>query len=231
MRLETFANSIKLFAKKYKHAFILLYALIYLPWFAYLEKHVVSGYNIIHMDIDDKIPFVEIFVVPYFLWFIYITLPLFYFMVKDVKSYLKMCAFLFSGMTIFLIVSTIYPNGHELRPDVFESNNIFTQMITILYKTDTPTNLFPSIHVYNSIGTHIAIARSECFKENKAVKTGSFVLMVSIILSTVLIKQHSLFDVLTAFLMAASFYIIVYKNEYAMLGEKYKEYEEEYSKI
>ena len=39
---------------------------------------------------------------------------------------------------------------------------------------------------------------------------GSLILCVSIILSTVFIKQHSVFDVLTAFIMGAVMYILVY---------------------
>lgn len=208
---------VKAFMKKYKHAWTLLYGFIYLPWFTFLEKHVVSGYNIVHMEMDDKIPFIEYFIVPYFLWFAYVLVTLMYFLFTDVKSYNKMCIFLFSGMTIFLIVSTLYPNGHHLRPVEFVRDNIFVDMVKFLYSTDTPTNLFPSIHVYNSIGTHIAIIKSERFKDNKAVRVFSFILMVSIILSTVFLKQHSMFDVLTAFLMSMVFYLIVYKDEWATM--------------
>lgn len=61
--------------KKYKHAWVFSYALIYMPWFAYLEKHVTRNYHVIHSVFDDKIPFVEYFVVPYLLWFVFILLP------------------------------------------------------------------------------------------------------------------------------------------------------------
>lgn len=206
---------VKAFISRYKHGWTLLYGFIYLPWFMFLEKHVVSGYNIVHMDIDDKIPFIEFFVVPYFLWFAYIAVTLMYFFFTDVKSYYKMCIFLFSGMTIFLIISTVYPNGHHLRPEVFARDNIFVDMVKFLYNTDTPTNLFPSIHVYNSIGTHIAIAKSEKLKDNKIIRGGSFILMTSIILSTVFLKQHSMFDVLTAFFLSIVLYVIVYRDELA----------------
>lgn len=213
----------KAFINKYKHAFTLLYAFIYLPWFIYLENKVVKGFNIVHMDIDDKIPFIEYFIIPYFLWFAYVSITLGYFFFKDVKSYYKMCIFLFSGMTIFLIVSTIYPNGHHLRPVTFARDNIFVDMVRFLYNTDTPTNLFPSIHVYNSIGTHIAIIKSERFKDNKAVRIISFVLMVSIIISTLFLKQHSMFDVLTAFIMSYVFYVIVYRDELAPMHRENRE--------
>ena len=59
--------------QKYKHGLLLLYFLIYLPWFQYLEKKVTVHFNVIHMAIDDYIPFIEFFVIPYFLWFFYIA--------------------------------------------------------------------------------------------------------------------------------------------------------------
>ena len=136
-----------------------------------------------------------------------------------------MCVFLFSGMTIFLFISTIYPNGHLLRPTTFEHNNIFTQLVNALYKADTPTNLFPSIHVYNSIGTHLAIVKSEKLRGKKVLCLASFVLMTLIIMATVMLKQHSVFDVITAFIMAGGAYSLVYRNELLFANNKDSEYE------
>lgn len=116
-------------------------------------------------------------------------------------------------MTVFLVVSTVYPNGHYLRPRVFERDNIFVTMVKGLYMVDTPTNLFPSIHVYNSIGVHFSIMHSSRLKEKKWVRRGSFALMVSIVASTVFLKQHSVFDVITGCSMAVVMYTLVYGGE------------------
>ena len=116
-------------------------------------------------------------------------------------------------MTLFLLISTLYPNGHYLRPTTFERDNIFTRLCAFLYSTDTATNLFPSIHVYNSVGVHLAVVKSERFGKDKKVKTISFILMFSIILSTMFIKQHSTFDVLTALLLSAVMYRVVYLRD------------------
>ena len=51
---------------------------------------------------------------------------------------------------------------------------------------------------------------NEKLSSKKWIRFGSLILCVSIILSTVLIKQHSMFDVLTAFIMAAVMYAAVY---------------------
>ena len=151
----------------------------------------------IHTALDDLIPFCEYFIVPYLLWFGYVAWAVGYFYFKNKDEYFKLCAMLFTGMTVFLVISTIYPNGHYLRPAYFEHNNIFIQLVKWLYATDTPTNLFPSVHVFNSIAVNIAVWHSDNFKKNKAVRYGSAVLMVLIILSTMFLKQHSVFDVVT----------------------------------
>ena len=208
----------KTFYQRYKHAIPLLaYAVVYCCWFAYLEKTVKRPENLIHMRVDDAIPFCEIFVIPYFLWFAYVSIVVLYLFFKDKQGYIRTCTFLFTGMTVFLLVSTLWPNGHHLRPLVMPRENILTAMVTHLYRADTPTNLWPSIHVYNSIGAHLAVMHNQKLADNKILRRGSFTLCVSIILSTMFIKQHSVFDVLTAFIMAGIMYLVVYQADVVAL--------------
>ena len=208
--METFRKKVM----KYWHGVPLaVYAFIYLAWFKHLEETITSRYQVIHVSLDDAIPFCEVFVIPYFLWFAYVAVTVAYFFLKDKDDYFKMFVFLSTGMTVFLLISTLFPNGHHLRPHIMPRDNIFTQMVAALYKTDTPTNLWPSIHVYNSLGCHIAIMKSGRIKNAKrgtVVRIVSFILCISIIMSTMFIKQHSVFDVTTAFIMAAIMYGIVY---------------------
>lgn len=200
--------------QKYKHAWVFLYAFIYLPWFCYLEKHVTSNFHVIHTEIDEMIPFLEIFIIPYLLWFAYMAVTVLYFFFTDKTDFYKVMAFLIIGMTLFLIISTVFPNGQVLRPTVFERDNIFVDMVKRLYRTDTPTNIFPSIHVYNSLGVCISILHSEKLKKHKWVTHTSVVLTVLIILSTLFLKQHSVLDAISAGLLAIISYRIVYATEY-----------------
>lgn len=207
-------EKLKSFYIRWRHGIPLIaYGIIYLSWFAYLEKTVTKSYTVIHMAIDDYIPFCELFVIPYFLWFVYIAAVILFFFFKDKDDYYKTCIFIFTGMTIFLIVSTLWPNGHHLRPYVMPRDNVFTRWISFLYQTDTATNLWPSIHVYNSLGAYFAIAKSKQFADKKGIRIGSFILSASIVLSTVFIKQHSVFDVITAFILAAVMYVAVYRTD------------------
>ena len=195
----------------YRRAFpMAVYGIFYLLWFGILEEREKVGYLWIHMNLDDYIPFCEVFVVPYLLWFLYVPAVLLYLLVKDGDGYWKNAVFLATGMTVFLLISTFIPNMHHLRLHTFPRDNVFTRIIGILWRVDTPTNLFPSIHVFNSLAAHFAVLNNEKLGANKWVRRGSLTLCVSIILSTVLIKQHSVFDVLTAFLLSATMYVLVY---------------------
>lgn len=189
-----------------------IYAVVYLVAFYYLENRNVA-YHIIHFGIDAYIPFCEYFIVPYLLWFGYVAITVCWLCIKDKEEGGKLVAFLIAGMTIFILVSAVFPNGLNLRPRTFERDNIFIDMVKRLYTIDTSTNVVPSIHVYNSIGIMIAVCRTKLLKKHKLVKTGMLVLGASIICSTVLIKQHSMLDVLTACILSSLIYAICYRGE------------------
>ena len=211
----------KAFFQKYKHAWVLLYAFLYLPWFFWLESRANLPYHVIHVWLDDKIPFVEYFIVPYLLWFVYVAAVFLYLFFKGTKQeFYRYCAFLFTGMTLFLVISTIYPNGHLLRPTEFPRHNIFTFAVQILYQADTPTNIFPSIHVFNSIAAHRALVNNPRLSRNRLIRGGSLVLMVSIILATMFLKQHSALDVMAGIVLGTMMDQIVYRMEFSFSRER-----------
>lgn len=131
-----------------------VYAVFYLIAFYYLERRDVAVHEI-NLGIDEYVPFCEIFIVPYLLWFAYVALTVVFLCIKDKEESDRLVAFLMAGMTIFIVVSAVFPNGHNLRPKVFERDNIFIDLIRHLYMADTPTNILPSIHVYNSVAVMI----------------------------------------------------------------------------
>ncbi len=206
----------------------LLYFPLYLIAFFILEQRTVASYHIIHTAVDDYIPFCEYFVIPYFLWFGYIGFAFVAFIFqKNGRDYYQLCANLFLGMTVFLVVSAIYPNMQQLRPTTFADNNIFVTLTKFLYSIDSSTNIFPSIHVFNALGIHIAITKSQRYASSKYnyIKIISFILMVSITLATMFLKQHSFFDVVTAFGMQLVFYPFIYGKHTAFLDQRIAQHE------
>lgn len=201
----------KQFIIKYKHGAVLSYFFIYLIWFTYLEKN-VTKFTPIHTKLDDMIPFCEVFIIPYFIWFLYIAVTVSYFLLTSKQDFLKCCAYLFTGMTICLLIYTVWPNGHYLRVNLnsLGRDNIFIHMLSRIYSIDTATNVFPSIHVFNSVGAMIAISKSEKLRPIKWLQWGTFVLTVLICMSTVFLKQHSIMDVLGALVLNFLLYAAIY---------------------
>ena len=199
--------------KKYGHIWMLSYAFIYLPWFSRLQENVNKPYHVMHTVLDDLIPFNEYFIVPYLMWFLYVAATIAFFFFKNRDDYYRLCTFLFTGMTISLLVCTLFPNGTDFRPAIDPDKNIFCYLVSRLWSIDPCINVFPSIHVYNSVGVHIAICHSEELKKHPMIVRASGVLMVLICLATMFLKQHSVIDVVGALLMASVIYPIAYAPE------------------
>lgn len=204
------------FIKKYKHGLvILIYSIVYLIMFFYLEHRTVYGYHVVDTVFDNYIPFCEFFIVPYLLWFPYMIGTVWYFIFRNEnkREYYQLIMNLMMGMTVFLIVSYLYPNVLHLRPTEFPRENVFTNMVRWLYRTDTSTNVLPSIHVFNSLAIHMALTNCEALKERKWIRRGSLVLTILIIMSTMFLKQHSVIDVCMGATLALFGYLLFYPQK------------------
>ena len=167
------------------------------------------------------LPFCEWFVIPYLLWFAYVCGFTFYMFLHDEERYHEIGTFLAIGMTVFLAVSVCFPNILYLRPDTMPRNNILTYLCERLYAVDTPTNVTPSIHVYNSIAVMITVwyTKAGIFRHLWS-KIAITVQGLSIILATMFIKQHSFSDVVIATGLALFSYILVFKLGFVAVGKK-----------
>ena len=207
---------------KYWHAVLLLYLAIYMPWFGWLEATVpMRDPTPIYCGLDDLIPFCEWFIIPYYLWFAYIAIGHVFLFFTSQKDFVRMCIFLYTGMTVCLIIYTIWPNCQELRVDydTLGRTNILIETVKSLQSFDSADNVFPSIHCLNSIGMHIALSRSQHLgKHRNLIVRASFVLMVLIIISTVCLKQHSILDFFGSAVLSVPLYLLAYKPKYECLG-------------
>ena len=197
------------------------YAIFYIVTFALIENWNRLHYTVIHTAVDDMIPFCEVFIIPYLLWFVYAFGFMFYLFLQDEKSYHEAAAFLVIGMTVFLAVSIFFPNILILRPETMPRDNIFTRLCESLYAIDTPTNVTPSIHVYNSLCVMIAVWRTDA-RLVRSVKSKIFMTFFGllIILSTMFLKQHSFSDVIIATGLALFSYILVYRMGFVFVGNR-----------
>jgi len=96
-------------------------------------------------------------------------------------------------------------------------------MVRMLYRADTCTNVFPSLHVFNTLSVCIAVHESEKLKKHKAVCNAAYILAALIILATMFLKQHSVLDVFGAVIMAYVLYKVVYEPEKKMIPQLSKQ--------
>ena len=185
--------------------FMAFYLVFYLSVFHWLEANITVPDVWVHCSLDDLIPFCKYAVIPYFAWFVWIPFTLFYLLWKAPRAdFWRLCLPLFAGMTIALAVYVIIPNGLDIRPYRVYGSDIFARTVRWLYATDTATNVCPSIHVFNSVTLMMAYYRSRIFDapRRRWMRPAAAVLCVSIIASTVLLKQHSCIDVVLGILLA-----------------------------
>lgn len=217
LRTLTIKEKLKWFFHTYKHAWLFLYGIVYMVWFRLLEKRNDAAIYVVHTSLDDMIPFNEWFVIPYLMWFFYIAWILIYTCLTSRSDFFKVFAAMFGGMTICLVIYTVWPNGQDLRPVVMPRHNILTAIVAWIYSIDSPTNVCPSIHVFNSVIAFMAVMKNEHFKYPVKVRTISLVLTVLICLSTMFMKQHSTFDVGCGLLLSFIMYLMVYVPDYSRL--------------
>jgi hypothetical protein len=197
--------------KQQKHPWVILvYAAFYTISFILLEQRHVRP-HIIHCGLDDLIPFCEYFVVPYVLWYGFVAATLCYFTIRKGRQaeYWQLAETLMIGMTAFLFVSWVYPNGQNLRP-MLGDGNCFVRLVELLYRIDTPTNILPSMHVFNAVTCCVAICKDQTCRRHKTLIVGTKVLTVLIVLSTMFLKQHSVVDVCMALALYGLCYQLVY---------------------
>ena len=185
--------------------FMAFYLVFYLSVFHWLEANITVPEVWVHCRLDDLIPFCKYAVIPYFAWFVWIPFTLFYLLWKAPRAdFWRLCLPLFAGMTIALAVYVVVPNGLDLRPYRVYGSDFFARTVRQLYTTDTATNVCPSIHVFNSVTLLLAYYRSRIFDapRRRWMRPAAAVLCISIVCSTVLLKQHSCIDVALGALLA-----------------------------
>ncbi len=167
---------------------------------------------VIHSVLDDIVPFCEFFVIPYVFWYLLIVLTLLYFALYNTEGFKKFQTFIIVTQVVAMAIYIIFPNRQDLRPTEFERNNIFTELLSLIYSVDTSTNVCPSLHVAYSIG--IASAWIKEKDVSIILKTVITVICITICLSTAFVKQHSVVDIFAALPVCVLAEIIAYGKLY-----------------
>ena len=195
---------------EYKHAWLFWIYLLLGYQFSFTEQIVVPQYWV-SCRVDDFIPFIPEFVIPYILWFPAIAFVLITLCFSDRGDFIRCISLLYVGFEAALLLYLVFPNGQPLRPHITDTDFFSVFIRDSIYASDTNTNVCPSIHVLNQLAIHIGLCKSKLGQRHKGWCRVSLVFTVLVCASTVLIKQHSIIDVVAALILEAFLYALIYK--------------------
>lgn len=162
---------------------------------------------------DGWIPFVPWMVWPYVVWYLTIAFALGWTGWFDGREFRRLAAFLYLGMSSAYVVYLLFPNGQNLRPAIDSLGSGWdAEVLKWIYTHDTPTNCNPSIHVIDALAVWIALSRDRILRKRGWFQIGLIVLSLAIIASTVMVKQHSLVDVLGGLAWGGLWYVLIYSR-------------------
>lgn len=200
--------------KQYKHGLVLI-AFVALYGLYFLSNNVGTPVWTVHCALDDRIPFVDWFIVFYFLWYLYISVPLVWLMIRSKNDFLRMSVLLLCGMVLCNIFFFICPTALDIRAEaereVANKSGLIPLMCRFIYASDNARNVFPSLHCFESVAIHITLCHSETGRKHRAwLYPISLFTCVAICLSTVFIKQHSVLDAAAGIALALPLTAAVY---------------------
>ena len=170
-----------------------------------------ESYHPVSCSLDDRIPFCEYFLIPYLFWFVFLVGIHIYTLLYDTESFKRLMRFIIISYSAAMLIYILFPNCQELRPVVFERDNIFTRFIEGFYQFDTNTNVCPSIHVIGSVAVMLCAWHSKHFSTaGWRITFGIVAILISV--STVFLKQHSVLDILAAIPICVIAYMMSYQK-------------------
>ena len=189
------------FLKARPYSAILLLWPVEIIWYSVLNHtQTVETSHIIYTPLDDKIPYIKYFVYIYVSWFLFIFACLLYTLIKSRKDFLRATTSALMGMYPTLLFCTLFPSWHLLRP-ADTGGGLSGFIVSIIYASDNPAVIYPSMHVLVSLLLAIRMTFAESMKNKPFWKAAIIIHAVLICLSTVFIKQHSVADVLLALVL------------------------------
>ncbi len=145
---------------------------------------------------DNWVPFQPIFVVPYILYFPFYLLTLVYFFRE--KKHFRPVAFAFLWTWLCSYIVFLSFQTQVIRP-LISSKGFFEKAVQGIYHLDPPYNCFPSLHASNAMIGMLAFVYFAPRYSYIAIACGTL-----IAISTVLIKQHYILDVVGGVALAST---------------------------
>ncbi|WP_160723379.1 phosphatase PAP2 family protein [Bacillus sp. USDA818B3_A] len=187
-----------------KKAPYLLFLLV-IPFLAVIY-HLLNNHPTKAMDIstgfDQSIPFLPVFIIPYILWYGYIFCYLIYFCFKDTVVYLKTLMLIVVAEIICFVIY-FYFQTTVPRP-ALTGDSLLIDLVKWIYTKDRPYNCFPSIHVLTTFTVMLASLHIQ--KKHLINTVCIHISGTLIIISTLFVKQHVIFDMIGSMFLVTFLY-------------------------
>jgi len=106
------------------------------------------------------------------------------------------------------VISYLWPTGLDLREGItYNMETLSGWLMRLVQTVDTPTSVFPSMHVYVTITLQYTLELQRSRLPGWGIYTGR-IFAAAIILSTLFTRQHSLVDVAGAAVMFAALAVL-----------------------
>ena len=157
-----------------------------------------------HLPADDLIPFLPWMIVVYigvFAWWVYVTWLI------TGRERPEADRFFFAHLLTYLIsfLFFVFLPTEIVRPKL-SGNSIWIVFLQLLYQSDTPDNLFPSIHCALGWLCWIGIRGKKDIPF--WIRSADFLLAAAVCVSTLTIRQHVLLDVFAGILLSEICYLL-----------------------
>ncbi|UAL50446.1 MULTISPECIES: phosphatase PAP2 family protein [Metabacillus] len=176
--------------------------------YEYLNEKSANAVNI-SSPLDSYIPFAPIFIIPYVIWYVYMFGFLLYFWWKNPSVYWKSILAITAGEIVCFIIY-FYFQTTVPRPQLM-GDSFLVQLVSLIYSSDQPYNCFPSIHVLTTMIIMLSVNRIE--DSGKMMNYVTQVTGILIILSTLFVKQHVIYDVLSSVILSAGLWMILFERK------------------
>ena len=197
---------------EYSHWKLLLFWPVYGACFFGLEWLLPrTDYQPMYHPLDDMIPFLEVFVIPYVFWYVYMVGAVAYTFFRDARAFRRMMWFFMIVFGVSTLVFFLYPTRQDFRPGTFPRDNLLTRVMDFLYSIDTNTNVCPSLHVSGAIGAALGFVETERFS-SRGWKLVNLLIAGSICLSTVFVRQHSVIDVFWGLALSWVAWVLAFRS-------------------
>ncbi|MDQ0174124.1 phosphatase PAP2 family protein [Paenibacillus tundrae] len=192
-------------SKSYWLSLSLMLSLAVMGMFYDILNSPERGFVVLSSPIDRMIPFIPAMSIPYLGWYPFVFGVLAYLCAKDRLMYYRV---LLSMNICVWICYLIYFNFQTMvpRPEL-TGTGLGTSILGWLYSQDRPYNCFPSIHALHSYLVMRAVLSVPSIR--KSIKRWVAGGAVLIIVSTLLIKQHVIYDALGAVILGECVFTII----------------------